>query len=755
MGYVFSDELHRGIWAKTGKAMDSIIEHTVDDEIETWDTLLTETIEPAVETTIPYNEEVDAEEVETDASMEDALAANTKLLHIGFTWTPTYSHKSVYNKYKCIYNYTTQRGIQEWVVTPVKSILKGEWVQYVHSEHRANRDLEAGYKEYYIEQNGELLPLVDVSLSEIIELQKTEAIHAMWVCADIEQVKIVEEKCIALGLRPYCVHGGNKKYRAEGSLEEAKQKMESGSIDIILVCKTGIEALDIPMLNTFACFYVMRSPVNLTQGIGRVTRAYPGKTYANVLMPPTKVVYSAKDGAKRIQRKKDGGGLSSDEAKNLWKLDRKDVYYTLSEFTEEYLHANKIYSADHLKLIRQQHLKKKEIEDMRRKLFSQLERRLWYVWLSKSPVIYQFLQDIQVLADPDQTINACMELISYAKRAYLSEDSWRSAISYPDFTKYVSSLHTDDHHIHSDFDIQKHSFLNPTELSDLLAKKKFISRKHNSTPISESILKHEMALFDDIEHLQIRNKLIESTLPLVIVIAHTFVQHMDPDILSWYTLDDIIQECIAENIILTDVYDTQTHTRYYEMICWNTIKTITTLLLKHNVNISIAEDMTVWNSNEMTRLLRILDDIAHDRDIDYGVKWPQWDIEKFDDSLRKQIANLLISMDMFSYHPIQDITDTASEDIEDILTWEDFYATWNRVSKTLTERQKEALEDYLGINTTGVSLELDVIGEKYDITKERARQIKDKAIIYLRSQSRSTHFKQFVWSDIDVDKNIE
>lgn len=131
------------------------------------------------------------------------------------------------------------------------------------------------------------------------------------------------------------------------------------------------------MLNTFACFFVMRSPVNLTQGIGRVTRAYPGKTYANVLMPPTKVVYSAHSEDRKKKRKKDGPNNPSEEPKNLGKLDRKDIYYTLSEFTEEYLHANKIYSADHLKLIRQQHLKKKEIEDVKRKLFSQLERRLW------------------------------------------------------------------------------------------------------------------------------------------------------------------------------------------------------------------------------------------------------------------------------------------------------------------------------------------------------------------------------------------
>ena len=69
------------------------------------------------------------------------------------------------------------------------------------------------------------------------------------------------------------------------------------------------------------------------------------------------------------------------------------------------------------------------------------------------------------------------------------------------------------------------------------------------------------------------------------------------------------QECILENIIVTDVYDSTTYTRYYETLCWNTIKTITIFLTKHNSIIPIDENKAVGNSNELNRLLEILTDI--------------------------------------------------------------------------------------------------------------------------------------------------
>ncbi len=53
----------------------------------------------------------------------------------------------------------------------------------------------------------------------------------------------------------------------------------------------------------------------------------------------------------------------------------------------------------------------------------------------------------------------------------------------------------------------------------------------------------------------------------------------------------------------------------------------------------------------------------------------------------------------------------------------------------LDEREKIIIEKYFGLN--GVEYNLDVLGEEFHCTKERVRQIKDKAIKKLRNESYS------------------
>jgi RNA polymerase primary sigma factor len=59
----------------------------------------------------------------------------------------------------------------------------------------------------------------------------------------------------------------------------------------------------------------------------------------------------------------------------------------------------------------------------------------------------------------------------------------------------------------------------------------------------------------------------------------------------------------------------------------------------------------------------------------------------------------------------------------------------NEINKTLEildEREKSIIECYFGINTQCEAMTLEAIGDKYGLTKERIRQIKEKAIRKLR-----------------------
>lgn len=725
IGYVFSDELHRGIGKQTMKAMHTIRDYAQEEIVDPW-----------------YEDVPDADEQEADTSLDNALSNNTGLLHIGFTGTPTYSHKSVYNHFECIYNYTTQRGLEEGIITPLKHIDIGEWVQYVETEHWLEKDLESGYKEYYIEKDGKLLPVADVILNKVLELKTQEPMHAMGVCANINQIKDIQAQCIQQGLRPYCVHSGNKHYKKEWSLQEAKEKIEAGEIDIILVCNTGVEALDIPKLNTLCYFYATHSPVKLNQSIWRVTRMYPDKKYANILVPKTKIIYAPQE-----ERKIGGGKSKVNPSQTVGRLDWKDVYYTLADFTEAYLLKHGICSKDYDKFLKLQNQKREEIEQMKKSLFSQLDIRLAYLGLPKSPMIYKFLDDIGIIFEPNTALNKCLDIVSYSKKSYLSEKSTRTWIGYNDFVEYMKQYAHDLSY--QDFDFAKHPLFNQSDVYDLLDQKKSLTRKYQSISLSNSIEKHDMQLFNDTTHIAVRNKLIASTLPLTMVLCNIFARYIDRKTISPLTLDDIIQECITANIILTDVYDTQTHTRYYEVICWNTIKTITDTILKYNTIVPIDNEKQFGVANEFTRLVAVLNEMYSEDGLMYPYHFnDKGVIEFFDDELKKQLIDILYTTSLENRTPLDPIvTEWYHNELNDVLTKQDFRTTWDRVSKTLTDRPTEVLDLFFWLSNGNNGMELEDIGERLDVSRERTRQIKDKAITHLRSDSRKKLFWDFLNSD--------
>ncbi|MDD6103839.1 MAG: sigma-70 family RNA polymerase sigma factor [Bacteroidales bacterium] len=65
-----------------------------------------------------------------------------------------------------------------------------------------------------------------------------------------------------------------------------------------------------------------------------------------------------------------------------------------------------------------------------------------------------------------------------------------------------------------------------------------------------------------------------------------------------------------------------------------------------------------------------------------------------------------------------------------------------RALSTLTERERDIVKDFFGIGTPEMTLE--EIGEKFGLTRERVRQIKEKAIRRLRHSNRSKLLKSYL-----------
>ncbi|MFM6923920.1 MAG: RNA polymerase sigma factor RpoD/SigA [Ferruginibacter sp.] len=85
-----------------------------------------------------------------------------------------------------------------------------------------------------------------------------------------------------------------------------------------------------------------------------------------------------------------------------------------------------------------------------------------------------------------------------------------------------------------------------------------------------------------------------------------------------------------------------------------------------------------------------------------------------------------------------------AEKTDDALAFKDSLKTEiDRSLSTLTERQKDVIRFFFGIGVDH-ALSLEDIGEHFNLTRERVRQIKDKAITKLRTASRCKLLKSYL-----------
>lgn len=85
----------------------------------------------------------------------------------------------------------------------------------------------------------------------------------------------------------------------------------------------------------------------------------------------------------------------------------------------------------------------------------------------------------------------------------------------------------------------------------------------------------------------------------------------------------------------------------------------------------------------------------------------------------------------------------SEPDPDNILIGESLSRDVERALSTLTQREAEVVRLYFGISTEH-ALTLEEIGERFDLTRERVRQIKEKAIRRLRHTSRSKGLKTYL-----------
>ncbi len=122
------------------------------------------------------------------------------------------------------------------------------------------------------------------------------------------------------------------------------------------------------------------------------------------------------------------------------------------------------------------------------------------------------------------------------------------------------------------------------------------------------------------------------------------------------------------------------------------------------------------------------------------------DVSEVADNLK--IAGRHVSMDApFAQGEENRLLDVIEDDQQPspdyILMNESLKSEIQRALSTLSDREAEVIKLYFGLNKEH-SMTLEEIGERFNLTRERVRQIKEKAIRRLRHASRSKNLKTYL-----------
>ena len=114
--------------------------------------------------------------------------------------------------------------------------------------------------------------------------------------------------------------------------------------------------------------------------------------------------------------------------------------------------------------------------------------------------------------------------------------------------------------------------------------------------------------------------------------------------------------------------------------------------------------------------------LYHDKEFDI-IGWYEDDV-KSEDILRNVDEDIIT-------HNFNNIKDTGCVDVDRELDMESLRFELNDILEELKDREKSVLVEYFGLDGKGCR-DISQIGENYGINRERARQIKEKAIRRLR-----------------------
>jgi RNA polymerase primary sigma factor len=237
-----------------------------------------------------------------------------------------------------------------------------------------------------------------------------------------------------------------------------------------------------------------------------------------------------------------------------------------------------------------------------------------------------------------------------------------------------------------------------------------------------------------------KEKLIKANLRFVVAVAKKYRNQGIP-------LSDLINE---GNLGLLTAIEKFDHTMGYHFISY-AVWWIRQAILKSICEKSRMIRLPLNRANELIQIERSRkkleieteedakpEDIASDLGMDVKLVKHLMDISKETVSLETPIFENKDSSNLSEF-----IRDEKYVTPEMTVESDSLNSIINSVLGTLSEKEKDIIENRFGLNGTK-TMSLKEIGKKYNLTKERIRQIEKKALIRLRHSSRSSKLETFM-----------
>lgn len=283
-------------------------------------------------------------------------------------------------------------------------------------------------------------------------------------------------------------------------------------------------------------------------------------------------------------------------------------------------------------------------------------------------------------------------------------------------------------------------------------KKVFLSKSGYSNSLSyylNEISKIPLLTRDEEEDLALKakdgdesakQKLVRANLRFVVAVAKKYRHQGIP-------LSDLINE---GNIGLLNAIDKFDVTLGYHFISY-AVWWIRQAILKAICEKSRMIRLPLNRANELVQIERVRKQVENDSSIDAK---PEYIADKLNMDVDLVKRLLHISKETISLEtPVFDNRDSSNlgEFIRDdkyhspdkIIEKESLKKIINSILDTLSDKEKNIIESRFGLNGN-TALSLKDIGKKYNLTKERIRQIEKKALARLRHVTRSSKLENFI-----------